>query len=113
MIEKCFHFLKINLNRSWINLLFFKSSYAVAIWLFWFEKKGEFWKWGFYFLLSEAKAGSGKAAESQSKTSGGVVSEQEGKVRYISNDLGVLLVLSSWGRGGIVCLTMLPKKGCL
>lgn len=48
----------------------------------------------FIFLLSEAKAGSGKAAESQPKTSGGVVSEQEGKVRYFSNDLGVLLVLN-------------------
>lgn len=54
--------------------------------------------WGFlFFLLSEAKAGSGKAAESQPKTSGGVVSEQEGKVRHFSNDLGVLLVLISWG----------------
>lgn len=43
-------------------------------------------------MVSEAKAGFGKAAESEPETSGGVVSEQEGKVRYFSTESGVLLV---------------------
>lgn len=40
-------------------------------------------------LVSEAKAGFGKAAESEPQTSGGLVSEQEGKVRDIYPEVGV------------------------
>lgn len=40
-------------------------------------------------VFSEAKAGFGKTAESQPETSGGVVSEPEGKVRLFR----VLMVL--------------------
>lgn len=40
--------------------------------------------------MSEAKAGTCKAAESETKTSGGVVSKQKGKVSKFHYELGVV-----------------------
>lgn len=40
-------------------------------------------------MFSETKGGLGKAIEPEGETSGGVVPEQEGKVRYYVNELRV------------------------
>ena len=61
-------------------------------------------------VFSEAKAGFGKAAEPEPETSGGVVPEQEGKVRKFSSESRVLLVFH-----GRACSTLslnVVHKGC-
>lgn len=58
--------------------LFFSGTCVVLM-----VKQGRFLFTLCIFLCSEAKAGVGKAAEPKTKTSGGLVSEQEGKVRKI------------------------------
>ncbi|KAF9687644.1 hypothetical protein SADUNF_Sadunf02G0114600 [Salix dunnii] len=46
------------------------------------------------FVVAEGKAGFGKTVESQAKASGGVVSEQKGKVTYFPTLSGLLLAFS-------------------
>jgi hypothetical protein len=49
----------------------------------------------FFIIVSEAKAGTGTEAEPEPKTSGGVVSEQEGKVRNFFTESRVELSFRS------------------
>ena len=58
------------------------SSFRRSQWQFREYAGGLKGSFGFFRRFAEAKAGVGKATEPAAKTSGGVVSKQEGKVRY-------------------------------